>query len=328
MKATARAHANIALVKYWGKRDRELNLPSVGSISLTLRELFTETAVEFTSELTTDELILNDRPATPEQTGRVSRFLDLIRTQAGIKQAARVISRNNFPTGAGLASSASAFAALALAGTRAAGLTLPPRELSILARQGSGSAARSIFGGFVEMHRGTRSDGQDAYAEPLADDHFWDLRLLIAITDEGEKPLGSTAGMEHTAHTSPYYSEWVRSSEADLAEMRAAILARDFSKVGELAEFSCLKMHALAMSARPGIVYWNGTTVELLQAVREQRKSGLEAYFTIDAGPQVKVLCLPENVSAVRDFLSGFPGVQRVLETSPGPAAHLIEESA
>ncbi len=328
MRASARAHANIALVKYWGKRDSRLNLPAVGSISLTLKELFTETTVEFVATSDSDQFILNSQAASPEQSERVSRFLDLIRRQAGIDLSARVTSRNNFPTGAGLASSASAFAALALAASRAVGLSLSPRELSILARQGSGSAARSVFGGFVEMHRGERSDGRDAYAEPLADQHYWDIRLLIAVTDEGEKPLGSTAGMEHTARTAPYYPEWIRSSSADLVEMRTAIQKKDFTRLGELAEFSCLKMHALALSARPGIVYLNGTTVELIHAIRELRHRGTEVYFTIDAGPQVKVLCLPENARQVSDFLKNFPGVQRVLETTPGPGAHLMAEEA
>lgn len=319
---TARAHANIALVKYWGKRDVELNLPAVGSISLTLKDLYTTTTVEFSPGLAADELILNGRPAEEKQRERVSRFLDRVRKMAHLETFARVVSENNFPTGAGLASSASAFASLALAATRAAGLELPPLRLSALARLGSGSAARSIFGGFVEMKVGLRDDGSDAIAEPLLPPEAWDVRLLIAITSESEKEIGSTEGMQHTAATSPFYSQWVYTSSRDLDEMRMAIFSHNFHKMGEIAEYNCLKMHAVALSARPGLIYWNDTTVRVMHAVRRLRQQGIAAYFTIDAGPQVKVLCLPHQVDTLREHLEQIPGVHRVLATSPGPGAY------
>ncbi|MFZ0390198.1 MAG: diphosphomevalonate decarboxylase [Calditrichia bacterium] len=323
MKATAKAHANIALIKYWGKREAAENLPAVGSISLTLKELFTTTAVRFDPGADRDTLVLNGTPADSAQTLRISRFLDLVRKRTGLDSRAAVKSENNFPTGAGLASSASSFAALALAATQAAGINLTLQELSILARQGSGSAARSVFGGFVEMKTAERSE--DAFAFQIAEPDYWDLRLLVAVTSAEPKKTGSTEGMNRTAATSPYYRQWVETGPADLQEMREAIRNRDFEKLGELAEYSCLKMHGLALSARPGILYWNGATVEVLQAVREWRRSGIPVYFTIDAGPQVKAICPAGYAENLHKKLSGLPGVQQVRIASPGPAAHLVE---
>ncbi len=323
---TARAHSNIALVKYWGKRDTALNLPAVGSISMTLDGLHTTTSVQADDSLQDDILILNDQTANRKETLRVSRFLNLIRAMAGSHRKLRVESRNNFPTAAGLASSASGFAALALAATRAFNLKLSSGELSALARQGSGSAARSVFGGFVEMRRGKKEDGSDAYAVQIADQQHWDLRLIIAITTLERKKTGSTEGMELSRQTSPYYKAWMESASSDIQEMRSAILTRDFQKLGELSEFSCLKMHALALSSNPGIIYWNGATVEAMHVVRELRRSGVPVYFTIDAGPQLKALCLPEASLKVQQALLSIPGIHECLETKPGDGVHLMEE--
>jgi len=327
MKATATAHANIAFIKYWGKRDEALNLPAVGSISLTLKELRTVTTVEWKASLTRDELILNGNLASGQELERVSSFLRLILRLAGGKGHARVESKNNFPTGAGLASSASAFAALALAGTRAAKVRLTPTELSVLARQGSGSAARSIFGGFVEMTAGVQPDGSDAFAHQIASENFWEVRLLVAITSREAKKIGSTEGMRRSTRTSPYFPAWVKSQQQDLEEMRRAILTRDLQKVGELMEFNCLKMHALTLSSRPPFSYWNAATLELMKTVHDLRAGGIPAYFTIDAGPQVKVLCRPEESAKIKEALENLPGVREVLVARPGPGAYLIGES-
>lgn len=322
MQATATAHPNVALVKYWGKRDATLNLPAVGSISVTLAGLSTVTSVRFDPALGRDELALGGRPA-PEALARVSPFLDLVRRMAGLDLHARVESCNDFPAGAGLASSASAFAALALAASTAAGLALSPRELSILARRGSGSAARSIHGGFVEWRRGERADGLDSFAEPLLPETAWPLAVLVAVTSLAPKPVGSTDGMELTRRTSPFWAAWVERAPVELAAMREAVAARDLTRVGELAEHSCLAMHAVALAARPGLVYWNAATVAAMHAVRELRRGGVGAYFTIDAGPQVKVLAAPAEAGRVREALLAVPGVERVIECRPGPGARL-----
>ncbi|WP_198415943.1 diphosphomevalonate decarboxylase [Cryobacterium sp. TMT2-10] len=326
--AAARAHSNIALVKYWGKRDATLNTPAVGSISVTLDALYTDTRVTFRSDLTDDELWLD---GCRSDATRVRRVLDLVRGYAASAghpaggQHAVVSSTNNFPTGAGLASSASGFAALVVAATGAAGLALPARELSILARHGSGSAARSIFGGFAEMHAGTASDGSDSYAEELQGRSAWPLAVAVAITERGEKSINSTIGMVESAATSPFYPAWLDSADGDLAEMRAAIAARDFTRLGELTEYNCLKLHALMLSTRPALIYWNAATVAAMHAVRELRSGGVPAYFTIDAGPQVKVLCLPGDAEEVRQALAAVPGVHEVRMSTLGPGAYRLE---
>ena len=327
MKTTAIAHSNIALVKYWGKRAPKLNLPAVGSISITLDALRTTTYVEFIPDLIHDMLELNGVQIESEERLRVQKFMDLIRQKAGTNDYAIIKSDNNFPTAAGLASSASAFAALALAGTRAAGLDLSPKELSILARIGSGSAARSIFGGFVEMNKGLFKNGSDAFAKPIADANYWDLRVLIAVTSESEKKTGSTDGMTQSKKTSPYYKDWVATSSKDLSGMRAAITKKDFQKLGEISEFSCLKMHAVALATNPGLIYWNGTTVEGMHLIRELRGKGTEAYFTIDAGPQLKAICQADDEQKVKKDLESLPGVQRVIATKLGGPAYLLGDS-
>lgn len=323
---TARAGTNIALVKYWGKRDAALNLPAAGSLSLTLAELGTVTRVSFTGER--DEVRLDGAPADAKFAARVGRFLDLVRARAGSTRAARVETSNTVPTAAGLASSASGFAALALAASRAAGLRLSPAELSVLARRGSGSAARSIFGGLVEMDAGQRADGSDACARPLLEPGAWDLRLVVAITARGEKAIGSTAAMDQTRASSPYYDAWIASVPPDLAAARAAIAARDLTALGPVVERSALRMHASALAADPAILYWQPATVAVLHAVAAARKAGLAAYATIDAGPHVKVLCRAPDAAAVVALCAGVPGVERTLLATPGQGAVVIEEEA
>jgi diphosphomevalonate decarboxylase len=318
MQATVRARSNIALVKYWGKADPVLNTPAVGSISITLDGLWTDTSIHFDPTLAADRLILDGRERK-DQLARVSRCLDLVRHKAGTTLAAEVISANNFPTGAGLASSASGFAALVGAAAAALGQDWSARELSILARQGSGSAARSIFGGYVEMYRGTAADGSDSYAEPLASPHDWPLTVFVAITESAEKAVGSGTGMTLSAESSPYYPAWVDSHPADLGIARAAIAERDFATLADVSESSCLKMHAAAMSTAPPLLYWNGATVDCLNRIRELRAAGMPVFFTIDAGPQVKAICLPEAAADLRAALAGLRGVRELIETGLGP---------
>jgi diphosphomevalonate decarboxylase len=328
MKATATAHSNLALVKYWGKQNSALNIPAVGSISITLEGLATHTTVQFDPDFEKDVLILNGVRADEEKEKRISAFLDLVRRQANINYNASVTSENNYPTGAGLASSASGFAALALAAAGAAHLSFSPQQLSVLARQGSGSAARSIFGGFVEMKAGSKSDGSDSHAVQLADETHWGINVIIAITTDQEKQIGSTEGMTQTALTSPFYADWISSSKQDLEEMRTSIAAKDFEKLGEISEHSCLKMHGLAMSSKPGIVYWNATTISIIHFVRELRQKNFQCYFSIDAGPQLKIICLPHNAEKIENFVNEIPGVKRMIRTSLGSGAKLIEKES
>jgi diphosphomevalonate decarboxylase len=328
MQALAQAQPNIALVKYWGKRDDALNLPAVGSLSITLASLWTRTRVVLDPALAADELTLDRRAARPQERARVQRMLAQLRARCGSATHAHVESTNNFPTAAGLASSASGFAALAVAAGRAYGLELSCAELSRLARQASGSAARSIFGGFVEMAAGTAADGNDSVAQPILEAEAWPLEVVIAITSSGEKAVGSTEGMVRTALTSPYYAAWVDTSPQDLVAARAAVLKRDFEALATVSEHSCLKMHALALSADPGLVYWNGATVEALHAIRALRGAGNGVFFTIDAGPQVKAVCLPGQAAPVVAALRALPGVAKVLHTGLGAGAREIAAAA
>ncbi|TVR03637.1 MAG: diphosphomevalonate decarboxylase [Deltaproteobacteria bacterium] len=324
MRATAIAHPNIALVKYWGKRDSVRNLPAAGSISLTLGPLHTRTEVAFTGAQGPDRVELDGEEAEPGAARRVTAVLDLLRHGRPDLGAAHVRSRNDFPTAAGLASSSSGFAALVVAADAAASLGLSPSALSILARRGSGSAARSIFGGFVRMESGVRDDGEDAFARPLAPADHWPLSVCIALTTEGAKKVPSTRGMDHTAQTSPYHHAWIADVDRMLPEAEAIIAARDFDGLARLAEASALRMHASALAADPGVLYWNGATVECMHAVRHLRSQGCPAFFTIDAGPHVKVFCAPASTAAVEEALRCVPGVRDVLHATPAGDARAL----
>ncbi|MCW8985611.1 MAG: diphosphomevalonate decarboxylase, partial [Thermoanaerobaculales bacterium] len=267
MQATAVAHPNIALIKYWGKSDVERNIPAVGSLSITLEGLTTTTSVCFDPDLEEDVFLLGGE-AAPKMAGRVTGCLDLVRERVGSQTRARVESDNDFPTAAGLASSASGFAALVTAADAALDAAIPRVELADLARRASGSAARSVFGGFVEL-RLTPDGPHPTETRQILDPSDWPLRVAVAVTETSPKEIGSTEGMVRTEGTSPYYESWVNSSEEDLAEARSAIARRDLEALAEVSESSCLKMHAVMLSARPGLVYWNGATVECIRKVRE-----------------------------------------------------------
>lgn len=330
MEATAFAHPNIALVKYWGKRDTELNLPVAGSLSLTLGGLSTTTRVRFRDDINRDIVILDGKELRQGSRAyqRVVDFIRLVRHESNHDYFAEVETANDFPTAAGLASSASGFAALALAATSAAGLHLLDEQLSALARRGSGSAARSIYGGFAEMRRGSRKDGHDAFAVPIAGPEHWDLRCVVAVTTQGEKDVSSTEGMLRTQESSPLFKPWANTVAGDITEATAAIHARDFLALGRVAERSCLGMHASAMAADPGVIYWNPTTLELIHRVRRARRDGLQVFFTIDAGPHVKVFCPARELSAVRSVLGQIGGVTDLIVARPGEGAALVAADA
>ncbi|MBI4818101.1 MAG: diphosphomevalonate decarboxylase [Deltaproteobacteria bacterium] len=318
--AVAVAHPNIALVKYWGKADSERNLPAAESLSLTLGAMFTQAQVELSGG-STDALVINGVSRSDKELLRVSRFLDLI---GGSNRArARVTSTTNFPMSAGLASSAAAFAALALAGSAAYGSKLDRRELSILARRGSGSAARSMLGGFVRV----RIESVDGYVEAFAEqvESKLELHAAIAIVKGGEKELGSTDGMEHTRQTSPYHSQWLSTVTKDMKAAIVALGSGDFEALADVTEGNALAMHADAMAARPGILYFEPETLELVRALRALRKSGVLVTFTIDAGPNVVALAPARELPKVTEALAAILGSDRVLTSPPGEGAKLVE---
>jgi len=320
---TARACANIALVKYWGKRDAALNMPAAGSISLALGALVTETTVAFDPDLANDVIDLDGAPARQDVAMRITAFLDLVRAQSGVQIRARVTSKNEFPTASGLASSASGFAALALAATKAGGLDLEPRALSVLARRGSGSAARSVFGGFARMHTGVNNE--DGYAEPITSPLADRVRMVIAVIGGGApKQYTSRDAMEHTAKTSPLYRAWLDLVPRDLEACELALSSGDLEQLGTIAEANALAMHATAMAARPGLVYWRPATLAVLAQVRGLRECGVGAWATIDAGPHVKVLTSEEDAPTLAMQLRDIDGVTAVTISAPGGPATVV----
>ncbi len=309
-RATATAHPNIALVKYWGKRPGPGNIPATPSLSLTLDALTTTTTVEVADA---DRFVLDGAPVADP---KIDAFLQALRSEFDIPPLAAT-SASNFPAGCGLASSASGFAALVTAMDNALGWGLDRDARSEWARRGSGSAGRSIVGGFGML---SERDGRWVARELLAAD-AWPLRVVVGITSRKRKAVGSTAGMERSRMTSPFYGAWVRSTEEDFADAERAVLERDFGRLARVAESSCLKMHALMLSSDPALFYWNAATVECLHRIRMLRDAGAEVFFTVDAGPQVKAVCTADHESAVRDALEQVPGVDEVLVSGLGAGA-------
>lgn len=312
------AQPNIALIKYWGKRDTQRNLPAVGSISITLRDLFTEMLVEFDDRLEHDELTVNG-DADERMLPRLGDCLDRVAGRS--RPRARIASECNFPIAAGLASSASAFAAATVAAAAAAGKDYTTGELANLAGQASGSAARSLLGGFVELS----NCDSGIEVSKLCGAGEWPLKVVVAITETGPKAVGSTQAMEISRQTSPFYSSWVERQELDLATARRAIVERDFEQLAAIAEHNCLKMHSIMWASRPPMVYWTAATMRCLQTIRKLQGAGIGVFFTIDAGPQVKAICLPEHAQEVAAVMSASDGVVDVITTTIGDAARLVD---
>lgn len=315
MRGTAIAHPNIALAKYWGKMDAALNVPAVPSLSVTLAGMTTTTTVTFDASLAQDELVLDDVVQEGRPLTRATALLNVVRAEAGFTTAARVVSKNDFPTASGLASSASGFAALALAAVRAANLDWPAERVSDLARRSSASAARSVFGGFVELDGGEGSTGA---ARAIAPPGTLDLAVLVCVTNEGQKSVPSTDGMTRS-QASPYYEAWLREAPRNFARMKDALTRTSFAEVGELAEASALAMHACAMAA--GVVYVSGATLAAFEEVRAMRAAALSTYATIDAGPHLKCLVRRPEAAAAKARLLAVPGVLRVIEAFVGEGA-------
>jgi len=315
VRATAIAHPNVALAKYWGKREAPGNVPATPSLSVSLGGLETRTTVTFDPSLPRDELRLNDRPS---DVTRVSALLDEVRALASVSTCAFVETFNDFPTSSGLASSASGFAALAVAACAAAELALDVASLSRMARRASASAARSVFGGFVSL--GTEDD---AAAEPL--DARMDLCVVVAAVTLDPKATGSTSGMRHCRDTSPYYGAWVEDAPKVYCEVREAIVTGDLPRLGRAAETSALRMHASMIASDPPLLYWTPATLELLARVRALRADGVPAWATIDAGPHVKVICAPRDATRVSQKLA--PAAVRTIIAHIGGPARVVGAS-
>lgn len=319
--ATAIAHPNIAFIKYWGNSNAALRLPANGSISMNLAALETKTRVTFDASFPKDMFDLNGKRQTGAALERVIAHINLIRGLRGISTPVHVLSENNFPTGAGIASSAAAFAALSLAAVSALGLDLPESNLSRLARRGSGSACRSIPTGFTEWRKG-ESD-LDSFAISIAPPEHWNLVDCIAVVEDKEKKVGSTEGHTH-APSSPYQATRVADTPRRLDICRNAIQKRDFQALAEIIELDSNMMHSVMMTSRPALFFWEPATLNIIKAVQSWRKTGVPVAYTLDAGANVHVLTLAENAEAIKKRLSSLPEVLDVLSSQPGGPAKLI----
>ena len=318
MHSEAIAHPNIALIKYWGNREQALRIPANGSISLTLGGLDNRMSARFDGSLESDTLVINEAPAVPQMVERASNHLDLLRAMADVSERAELVSETNFPLGAGVASSAAAFAAITVAAASALKLELNPEELSRIARRGSGSAARSIQGGFVELLAG--DSDKTSFAQQIAPEDHWPIVDLVVIVDEQVKHTSSSAG-HSLAASSPLQESRVADAPRRLQECRKAILERDFPTLTQIVERDSDMMHAIMMTSEPPLHFWTGSTLQVMAAVRELRAEGLSVCYTIDAGPNVHCLCLPESE---RDVLQALTATWTVLRAQAGPAAQVV----
>ena len=317
--AAYRSHTNIALIKYWGKRNSDLFLPMTSSLSLTLDAFYTETRVSLLPESSQDQFVLNGQAQLAQEMIKISRFVDLFRQQAGVNRAVKIDSYNHVPTAAGLASSASAFAALGLALNDCFHLNLDRQTLSTFVRQGSGSATRSLYGGFVQWHRGQGDDSSSSYSQQLDDASSWDIHMLVVVINASSKKISSRKGMQDTMRTSPFYKLWPETVEQDLKMMHQAIRTHDFSLLGQTAEHNAMKMHATTLAANPSFSYFQPESLLAIKLIQDLRQEGIQAYVTMDAGPNVKILLQSESVARVRSrLLEHFDASQLVL-ASPGP---------
>lgn len=321
MKATTIAPANIAFIKYWGKRDERLRLPTNSSVSMNLSAATTTTTVEFSDSYQEDDIQFVDDEATQRETTRIVAHLDRIRKRAKSSLRARVVTQNSFPKSSGIASSASGFAALTVAAAGALGLTLAEKELTTLARLGSGSACRSIPDGFVEWLAGKTNDASHAYC--LYPHTHWDLRDIVAIVDTEKKKVASTEGMDGVI-TSPLFQTRLAAIPGRIARVKAALQKKDIALLGAVLEEECLDMHRVCQTQIPPLYYWNDVTRDIIRAVGEWRKGGLAVYFTIDAGPNVHLICEAKDEQVVVEKVKTLSGIEQVIINKPAQGAHLI----
>lgn len=313
MKATAIAPSNIAFVKYWGKSDETLRLPANGSVSMNLSGLYTITTVEFSSSYTTDDVVI-DGSVHEKATARVSAHLDRIRAIANTNLRAKVVSKNSFPSGTGLSSSASGFAALTKAAVDALSLNLSEQELSILARQGSGSAARSIPDGFVEWIKGATSDSSYAYS--LYPPDHWKLYDVVVIVSDEKKSVSSAEGQTR-AETSVFYETRMHYIEQKLSEAKDALKKKDFERLGALAEREAFEMHAIMLTSWPPLVYWTEATIAFIKQIHAWRKEGLPVYLTLNTGQDIHALCEEQTVHRLQALLRDLPYVKQIIVNTP-----------
>ncbi|MCJ7826051.1 diphosphomevalonate decarboxylase [Patescibacteria group bacterium] len=323
MKKTAVAPSNIAFIKYWGKADDVLRLPLNSSLSMNLSNTSTVTTIEFSSAYKKDDISLLDGTFSSHEIARVILGLNRIRKRADVRLRARVMTKNTFPKGTGAAASASGFAALTVAGFAALGLTLSEKELTIFARMGSGSACRSIPDGYVFWEKGNSSDTSFAYS--LYPHTYWNLYDVLVIVDDGMKKISSTKGQE-AVHTSPLLEKRLSGIPEKINRTKKAFQEKNFPLLGEIIEDDCLSMHHVMQTQTPPLFYWNEATKKIIKKVRMWRYEGIHVYFTIDAGPNVHLICEKPFVDAIKKKLADVEEVKNIIVNTSTPGAHLIDE--
>jgi diphosphomevalonate decarboxylase len=319
-KKSATSPANIAFIKFWGKKDPKLNIPFNNSISMNLDNCITTTTVHFLDKLKEDEVIVDCKKIQGEAKDRVVRILDIVRIWAKIKSKAKVSSINNFPSDAGVASSASAFSALALAASSSAGLKLSKKKLSILARLGSGSASRSVIDGFSEWKKGATTN--NSYAVKIAKPFFWDLRDIVTIVSSEKKEKSSTEG-HSIATTSPYFEKRQKELVGRTKNLKKAFFAKDFDTFGRLLEEEAIDLHLIAMTSKPPIFYLNPTTFAVMEVLRELRIKGIKGFYTMDAGPNVHIICRQKDVETINKIIKKISGVKSTIVNKAGVGSRL-----
>lgn len=323
MKATAVAPSNIAFIKYWGRKDEILRLPENGSISMNLSNLLTTTTVEFSPNFKKDLIIINDKKEKNEGS-RAIKHLDRIRKIAKIIHKAKVVSKNNFPTGTGLSSSASGFAALTVAASNAAGLRLSEKELSILARQGSGSACRSIPDGFVEWLDG--ESNETSYAVSLFPQNHWDIVDIVAIVSKNKKEVSTTEGQK-LAKSSPFFPVRLERIKAKIKLIKKYMKEKDFPAFGKLLEEESLELHAIMLTSIPSLIYWLPGTLKVMHAVKRWRQEGLQVYFTVNTGQDIHLICQKKDVEKVVKKAKEVSDVKNTIVNYSSKGAHLISDN-
>ena len=320
MKATAVAPSNIAFIKYWGKRDEGLRIPMNGSISMNLSNLLTTTTVEFSPNFKKDVIIVNNKQEVNEGI-RVIKHLDMVRSLANIKYKAKVVTKNNFPTSTGLSSSASGFAALTLAASNAASLNLSEKVLSILARQASGAACRSIPDGFVEWLDGDRNE--TSYAVSLFPPNYWDIVDVVVIVSKNKKEVSTTEG-QRLANSSPFFPVRLARIKDKIKLIKKYMQEKNFPLFGELVEQEALELHAIMLTSIPPLIYWLPETINVMHAVQKWRNEGLEVYFTVNTGQNIHLICQKKDAKLVVKKAKEISEVQNTIINYPSNGAHLV----
>ncbi|NHJ48794.1 MAG: diphosphomevalonate decarboxylase [Asgard group archaeon] len=323
-KSTTIAYTNTALIKYWGKQDEEQIIPMNNSISITNDTLKTTTTVEFSNEYKSDSFILNGEESKGKIKQKVVTHLSYIREISSNSKYAKVVSENNFPTSAGLASSASGFAALTMAACSALDLKKSTKELSIISRRGSGSSCRSFYGGYVEWLK--EDDNGDSYAIQLADEKWFDISNLVIVVNAHKRKINTRDAMKQSMKTSPFYKSRINNINHQLENIRKAIKEKDFTLLGKTAEMDCLNMHYIAMTSNPSLIFWTPDTLKIMKAVIELREQDIEAYYTIDTGANIHILTQPEFESEVLKRIKELNNIEQIINSKIGPGAHEITE--